>query len=125
MRAVYQHYQILYENTDEREKHMMRQIAGRLFGDLNLILMEYIVLQVCKITDPAKQGKYENHTIAFLLDRCDFGDDRAIVTRLHGLHENLLRFRTKLLDARNKLISHRDREAIIAGEALGGAHDEE
>lgn len=45
--------------------------------------------------------------------------------RLAQLDARLQAFRQKLLSARNKLISHSDRNAILAGQALGGAPQSE
>ena len=84
------------------------------------------MLQVCKITDPARDPrKNDNHTIAFLLEHSDFSSDPLTLKRLSDLHDKLLAFRKKLLPARNKLISHSDRDSILAGLQLGAASDEE
>jgi hypothetical protein len=46
--------------------------------DLNRVLNEYIILQVCKLTDPAHDIRNnDNHTIAFLLVNGRFCYDAA------------------------------------------------
>jgi hypothetical protein len=86
------------------------------------MFVEYMISQVCKITDPAQDfRKNDNHTIAFLLQHYDFSSDPTTSERLHQLDGRLQAFRQMLLPARNKLISHSDRDAIMAGQALGGA----
>jgi hypothetical protein len=94
------------------------------FGDLSRMFLEYIILQLCKITDRARDfHKNENHTVAFLLQHYDFSSDPVKQGRLAVLEAELQAFRQKLLPARNKLISHADRAAIMAGHALGGVPD--
>jgi hypothetical protein len=68
--------------------------------------------------------------ILFLERRfCDFERfgiaDPATMQRLAQYDGRLQAFRQKLLPARNKLISHSDRGAVLAGQALGGAPQNE
>jgi len=110
----------------EYDRALMNATAGTFFGDLNQVLNEYLILQVCKITDPAKDYRdNDNHTIAFLLQYYDFSDDPPTLNRLDELRADMQTFRAKLLPARNRLISHLDRDAILAGRSLGAASDEE
>lgn len=96
----------------------MTRVAPTFFGDLNHILAEYIVLQVCKLTDPAQDfKKNDNHTVAFLMQH--YGLTGHV--RLSELNARMQAFRQKVVPARNKLIGHADRDAIMAGAALGGA----
>jgi hypothetical protein len=121
MRSIYLHNQILFEASTHEDKERMSRTAPTFFGDINRVLVEYLILQVCKITDPARDfRKNDNHTIAFLLQHYDFSTDPATMERLAQLEADIQAFREKLLPARNKLISHSDREAILAGHALGG-----
>jgi hypothetical protein len=125
MRSVYLHARILFEASAE-DTVRMSCAAPTFFGDLNKMFVEYIILQVCKITDHAQDfRKNDNHTIAFLLQHYDFSADPATAQRLAQLDKGLQAFRQKLLPARNKLISHADRDAIMAGQALGGAPQSE
>ncbi|HXW72367.1 MAG TPA: hypothetical protein VEK34_13140 [Methylocella sp.] len=126
MRSIYRHSRILFEESTEEDKACMSRTAPIFFGDLNKMFVEYIILQVCKITDPAKDlRKNDNHTIAFLLQHYDFSADDPMKQILEELDAQLQAFRGKLLPARNKLISHSDRDAILAGKALGGASQSE
>ncbi len=98
----------------------MSRAAPTFFGDLNRVFIEYMILQVCKITDPARDfRKNDNHTIAFLIQHYDFSADPVTLQLLVQLDASLQAFREKLLPARNKLISHSDRDAILAGQVLG------
>ncbi len=120
MRSVYLHGKILFEHSSAKDKARMTGAAPIFFGDLNRMFIEYVILQVCKITDPARDvRKNDNHTVAFLLQHYDFSSDPEKQNRLAALDAQLQAFRRKILPARNKLISHSDRTAIMAGEALG------
>ncbi|KAF2992114.1 hypothetical protein OGR47_09670 [Methylocystis sp. MJC1] len=119
MRSIYLHHKILFERSSASDKNRMSGVAAILFADLNRIFIEYVILQVCKITDPAQDArKNDNHTVAFLLQRYDFISEPAIKARLAAIADQLQAFRNKLVEARNKLISHADRNAILAGLAL-------
>jgi hypothetical protein len=122
MRSIYMHGRALFETSTDKEKTRMEQAAPIFFGDLNRMFVEFMILQVCKITDPALDfRKNENHTIAFLVEHYDLNSDPATAQRLVPLNARVQTFREKLLPARNKLIGHSDRTAIMAGVALGSA----
>jgi HEPN superfamily AbiU2-like protein len=126
MRSIYLHARELFETSSPDDRYLMEATAGAFFGDLNQVLKEYIILQVCKITDQAQDFRNnDNQTIDFLLQHYDFSDDPPILERLNQLRADMQAFRAKLLPARNKLISHSDRDSILAGRPLGAASDEE
>jgi AbiU2 len=120
--SIYLHAKMLFEASSDNDKKRMSRTAGILFGDLNRMFNEYLILQVCKITDPAKDmKKNDNHTVTFLLQHYDFSVDPAAQRRLKLLADQLHAFRKQVEAARNKFISHSDRTAILAGAALGAA----
>jgi hypothetical protein len=126
MRSIYLHEKALFETSATDDRDRMSRTANIFFSDLNRVFIEYTILQVCKITDPAADfRKNDNHTIGFLLQHYDFSGETATLKRLNELNDKLLAFRAKLLPARNKIISHSDRNAIRAELALGAASDEE
>ena len=51
LRSVWRHYQILFEEGELR-RALLHRIAPVFFGDLNQILIEQLILQICKLTDP-------------------------------------------------------------------------
>jgi hypothetical protein len=120
-RSAYLHGLALFEQSTDRDKQRMSRTAGILFGDLWQVIREYVILQVCKMTDPARDVRgNDNHTVAFLVEHYDFGSDTALKDRLTILRAQLESFGAKLRPARNKLISHADRGARLAGDPLGG-----
>jgi hypothetical protein len=126
VRSVYMHGSTLFETADQDDRDMLVNTAPVFFGDLNKVIIEYVILQVCKITDPAKdaRGNY-NHTTEFFVKESDFTTEPAKATRLAELHSSMQNIRAKLKPARDKIISHLDRDAIRAKTILGVASNEE
>jgi AbiU2 len=126
VRSVYMHGRTLFETADQADKDRLTNAAPVFFGDLNKILVEYVILQICKITDPAKdvRGSY-NHTIEFFLTESDFATEPAKAQRLAQLHKSMQTIRSKVKPARDKLISHLDRDVLRAGTVLGVAPEHE
>ena len=101
IRSIYLHARELFETSSAADKALMRMTAGTFFGDVNRVLNEYVILQVCKITDPARDKRNnDNHTIAFLLEHYDFSNEPSILEPLEELQASMRAFREKLLPAR-------------------------
>ena len=96
--------------------------APRFFSDLNSILIEYILLQICKITDPPETCGHANLTINHLNAELLKAD--LMTAEIEEFSNGLMRYRKLITDARNKVISHLDRDTLLAGLILG-AHAEE
>ena len=52
---VYEQYQKLYEHSETR-RQLLNAVATYFFHDLQDTLIDYILLQVSKLTDPATLG---------------------------------------------------------------------
>src|SRR5215472_10822784 len=102
MRSIYLHTCELFETSSAEDKALMGITAGTFFGDLNRVLNEYVILQVCKITDPAHDNRNnDNHTIAFLLKHYDFSSDPTLSNHPEDFRASMEAFREKILPARN------------------------
>ena len=55
-------YNDLFEASDEVER-VLRKSAESFFGDINMIMIEYMTLVVCRLTDPPKTSGKPNLTI--------------------------------------------------------------
>ena len=121
-RAVRTHFQQLFESGQARHR-LLAESAKGFFQDLNLILIEYVLLQQCKLTDPASSGGgKDNLTSNFLLTlRWSAKTERA----LGASNEKLMRFRAKVLDARRKLVAHLDLKARLQPMSLGAFGEDE
>ena len=58
----------LFETSTAVDKARMSRAAPTFFGDINRMFIEYMILQVCKITDPAHD--FEKTTIIRLRFFC-------------------------------------------------------
>lgn len=103
----------------------MAGAAGTFFGDLHHALRDHIILGICKITDPARSGKFDNFTILHLFDHYRVRDDARIWLQLQPIYARVDAFREKLLPARNKRIAHSDHGAVFDPQPLGGAPQQE
>lgn len=116
VRSVRTHFGELFESSDQRSA-LLIEVADTFFHDLNLMMLEYILLQQCKLTDPASMGKdKENLTTNYIL-RLDWSDETRRV--LADANSRLMEFREKIVDARRKLIAHLDLRSQFNPVALG------
>jgi putative transcriptional regulator len=123
-RAVYMHYKAIFEETPLGE-NPLKKLSPYFFGDLGRMFEEYIILQVCKLTDPAGDSRgNENLTVKFLAANADFSIDPASALEFRARADKIEQFRSQLRLARDKFISHLDRKSILNGRPLGGASTE-
>ena len=119
-RSVYMDYKAIFEETPLGE-NPLKKLSPYFFGDLGWMFREYIILQVCKLTDPAVDGRgNETLTVKFLAANADFSIDLAGAVELRARAQKIEQFRSQLKPARDKFISHLDRKSISNGQPLGG-----
>ena len=116
LRTCYNTYTALYE-SGETVKIIMNSSAPVFFQDLNGILIEYIMLQVCKITDPAKTGGKPNLTC--LAVNASLEKTGLMTDEITSHSRGIMEYRKLVKDARNKLISHADLNTVLSGLTLG------
>jgi len=113
-------YRVLFEDKQPSCQTLMEKTASSFFADLNRILQEYLLLECAKITDPATTGNHENFTVDCLVRNICWPDDKNILKELESLQAITEEFRSYIGPARNKLLAHLDRTAVLSGEPLGG-----
>lgn len=111
----------LFDSGQARKK-LMATTAPGFFQELNIILMENYILQACKITDPptTRVGKgetRENLTVSNLNGL--LGAQGLMTDEIKSSSEALHRYRELILDARNRSISHADKETALSYIELG------
>lgn len=117
-RSIRTHFADLFE-ADADTTDLLRSIAGIFFHDLNAVLIEYILLQQCKLTDPAIAGRgKENLTSNYILALDWSTETRGTLARANM---ELMAFRDRVIDARRKLVAHLDRKARLETEISLGA----
>jgi hypothetical protein len=95
----------------------MTKTAPLFFHDLNLILLEYGRLQVCRLTDPAQTFGRDNLTINHINELLKA--ENILTPEISAASDGLMHYRSLLKDSRNKVISHADKDTLLAGNAIG------
>lgn len=116
LRNCYNTYKSLFE-CGERTEKILREAAELFFDDLNCILIEYIFLQICKITDPAETSGRANLTVKYLNNALE--DVHLFSEEIRECSEGVLRYREYIVGARNRLVSHLDLQAVLRREPIG------
>jgi hypothetical protein len=125
-RACYMHYRALFEPGNPHHA-VFSATSPFFFHDINYMLIKHIILDVCKLGDPASDFRgNENLSIDFFVKCADFAAAPAQFDHLRCRATKLRNFIAKLKPARDKLISHRDRNTVLSGiSGLGGADTDE
>ena len=116
VRTVREHFAVLFESGEKRQ-NLLGVVAGEFFHDLNLVLIDYLFVQLCRLTDPASSGKgRRNLTSRYILELDWSQETRAL---LDSSNRRLIEFRGKLERARSKLIVHADVDVRLGKLAEG------
>ena len=121
LRPIYRHYQILFEEGGDLRRELQQSIAPTFFGDLNHLLIQHLILSICKITDREDSGGHKNLTVEFLINNADFSTAPNELDELKQLAKSMHAFRKRIEPARKKLIGHLDRRSVWEGKSLSGA----
>lgn len=124
LRASYFHYRELFESGGDLRARLLYRTAPVFFGDLSQLLKEYLILQVCRLTDPEEMRGDKNLTVSFVEKNADFSKSSNEGARLKALSTSIHAFRQLILSARHKYISHHDRASVLDGKPLGAASQE-
>ena len=116
LRCCYNTYHGLYESGSE-VTDILSSVAKIFFGDLNRILIEYCWLQICKITDPAKSQGRENLTMKHIDSL--LAENGLMTDKIKCCSQSILRYSEQLRTARNRLVSHLDKQSVMNGSPIG------
>ena len=120
LRAIWTHYQTIFEGP-ELKREMLQNVAPMFLSDLNILIIEHLILQICKITDPEATGGKRNLTISFLVKNANCSSNPRELAKITRIAARIEKFRQRILPARNKFISHLDLDAALSRKSLGGA----
>jgi AbiU2 len=120
LRAFWTHYQTIFEGSD-LQRELLQNTARIFFGDLNQMLIEHLILQICKLTDPEVTMGKRNLTIPFLVNNADLAATPRDMAKLKKIAERIEKFRKQIKPARNMRISHLDLDSAHRRKSLGGA----
>lgn len=116
VKLVFNEYCILYESGKARLE-LLEEVAKHFFHDINKILVEYILLNMCKLTDPARSRQDDNLTVKYILKV--IGPEATMQLDLDGLSKGIHSIRPYIRDARNKIIAHLDKNTLLSPGTLG------
>jgi hypothetical protein len=95
----------------------MAATAPHFFHDLNFILIEYCFLQICKLTDPARSFGRENLTVKHINELLE--KEMKLTREISQASDGIASYRDLIVDSRNKIISHADKDSILKDGTLG------
>lgn len=102
--ANWQEYRTLF-GTSEDNIDVLNETAPYFFRVVQDALFEGTLLHLCRVTDPATTGKYNNLTLAQLPALIEDGELRSTVA---GAIDNAVASTAFARDWRNRHIAHRD-----------------
>ena len=101
VRTIRDHFAVLFESGAKHES-LLREVAGEFFHDMNLVLIDYLFVQMCRLTDPASSGKGRTNLTSSYILELDWSQETH--SELESANRQLLEFRGKVERARSKLI---------------------
>lgn len=116
LQTCFNTYTALYE-SGEHASRVMSATAPIFFHDLNLILIEYCLLQVCRLTDPPRTSGRDNLTVTHINELLAAED--KLTPEILAASDALAQYRTLIRDSRNWIISHADKRTLVAGLPIG------
>jgi hypothetical protein len=116
LQTCFNTFSALYE-SDETTNQVLSRSAPLFFYDLNLILIEYCLLQVCKLTDPPRSFGRDNLTVKHINELLKA--ENKLTPDIAAASDGLAHYRSLIKESRNWLISHADKRAVLAGLPIG------
>lgn len=111
-RSCYNTYHKLFE-TGEATTKLLSKVAPLFFTDLNIILIEYCWLQICKLSDPASSFGRDNLTINYLNKKLLSAG--LITSEIIDYTKKIETYRGFINTGQNRLVSHLDEETVLTG----------
>jgi hypothetical protein len=115
-RIAFNEYCILYESGQAR-LDLLNEVAQNFFGDISAILVKYILLSMCKITDPPHSKGNDNLSVKYILET--FSPELKKQLGLEELSDKIHSIRDYIRGARHKIIAHIDKNTLLSGKILG------
>lgn len=116
IRVQYINFINLFESGEE-VLDVLEKSAIHFFQDINVILANYLYLQIGNITDPASTFGKDNLTSNFL-DR-ELKNLGLWNSDIEKYSAAILHYRSLIILARNKRVAHFDKEAALNNEDIG------
>ncbi len=108
-------YKTLFEENSHKE--LLIKTANTFFYDLSEIIRSYLLIQFCRLTDREMTQGHYNLTIKYLVKNIPWPSN--IKKELNSISDKLHKFRSHIIDARNKILSHIDLDTTRTKGVLG------
>ncbi|HEY9162169.1 MAG TPA: hypothetical protein VIS94_13920 [Desulfomonilia bacterium] len=107
---------------DDDIQPLLKKTSKEFFEDIKNILIEYFILEVAKLTDPAtsyvgKDEIRENLTVSNLIESIEWQPEP--LQKIKDLNKTIETFREHIIDARRRLLAHYDMKTVLSGVTLG------
>jgi hypothetical protein len=113
LHAKWKEFRKLYGTSEERV-NLLNQTAGFFFGVVEDVLWNDVLLHITRLTDPSKQGEYQNLTLFRLPSVLANGELKSEISRLLNQARTDSEFAR---DWRNRRIAHLELGTALKGEA--------
>jgi hypothetical protein len=107
----------LYYGNKKRHE-LLYSISAYFFDRLFHIYVDRIVINICKATDPAKQGKKENLSVEFLEEQARPLYGGAQGQTIISLKNRLVEIRNQIEPWRHKFAVHTDKPVVMGEQIL-------
>ncbi len=117
LKLVHYTYTELFD--DEQSRNAALTIASDFFVLLSNVLVDYLLLECAKISDPAtsNRGAVENFTVPNFVEAIAWPLD--VKSELVRINDAVQRFRQFIVPARNKILAHYDKRVYLTQVSLG------
>lgn len=105
-------YRELFANSPARVD-LLNECASHFFAIIQDILLTDVQLNLCKATEPARSGKYENLSLEQLQERLDAHGEASLAQRCGQLLRQIQSLSHHIRDRRNKKLVHVDLAAAL------------
>lgn len=109
-------HRTLFDDNPQKRK-LRASVAGEGLYRLSVISQEYLLQQIAKLHDPARQNGQDNLGIDYVFRHGHW--DKDVSAKLGALKRRLDRFAHKIRPARHKILSHNDLKTALSGLTLG------
>ena len=109
----------IHEERNVKFEEFLETAYGRCLDRLNEISRQYVILQIAKLHDPARQrgNENENLSIGFFVEQEFWSDEETSTIR--GISLELDNLYKQIKDVRNKILAHNDRSVYAMDLPLG------
>lgn len=116
LQTCYNIYAALFE-SEKSTKDLLSSTAPLFFHDLNLVLVEYCLLQVCRLTDPPRSVSRDNLTVKNLNKMLQAKG--LLTAEISRASDGLAHYRSLINESRNWIVSHADKRTMLQGLPIG------